>query len=1468
MTAESLPTLSLDRVLSAAAAAGLKVVRRGQYDYQLSCPVHEDKTPSLSVSWKVGPKGGTTVLHCHGCQAPAGDIAGALGLAMTDLFDEPPQRTHDPRDLVGRHARARQAGKRRGRRGPLPRRITSENSAVPDGQAPPWTAVETYAYVTVDGELVLEVTRQERTWPDGRRDKNFPQRFHHDGQTSSTKPAGFSPVLYRHPQVVAAIAAGQPVWLCEGEKDVHTAERLGLVATTNAQGSGGFPAELAPVFAGAEVSVVLDRDPAGFARGVAVHEALSGIASSVRLLLPAPRQPKADLTDHVEAGHGVEDLVEVGVGDAAAWAALGPVRDARRQVMVAMDEALAQADLAERAATTREREQHERNAGRWALETEVRLERMQPKVEVALHRAAEAGSRWAAQAGQQASDIYDEAVGAARAAHERARQPLPPMLATTMAVPSPASGPEHSAGTVTEMAGGPGVRVHPRPLGAEFAVFRLVDGCICEVTRPKGDGDEKLKMMLALDVRIKRYYVHETDADLSTLEAGAQPPTDVRPLVSVLLGATDPTSGEAMEWTVPAEDWNSGAWLNNLPGRPSFDRRKSGRERLTQAVNYISEGAEEIPVHRTTGWRSDDTFVAANGVISDGGLLSGPVSMTGALARYQMPTPTTDPEVLREAFATASGWRWLDVLPPRVAAPLLGHVYRSVLTQIPTPLVMYGLASTYKTSLACLAMHHLGPNWERNSASSMDKTGDTTNARRILMNRAKDVEFWLDDVNPDHGVDAALEALDNIVRSTYNRLGRHRSNRTGEEVSDATPVRCSALITSEMPPTQGSARERAMLVPMVRGQVSLPTVKELDEEDSRRARATLMASMLAWMAGRREELTKQILREEGFYADALYAEGIHERAAEGLSYLWGGWTLMLRFLTDVGAITEDERDATLQRVRGHLMEAYQATQRPDLPSNRGEQLLESLRQALAGRLAHVLDVRTGQEPPAPLDSRLGWERQHTGMETSDGEPKFRLTAKGRLLGYVMHDPGPRDAGPELWLYSQQMEILLKEVAAKQVGSDALAIETILDHLHAIGAIEVDVKPNGSVVHKVKRTVHCQGKSRQRFVVIPLGLILNDTDDPDIDGDGDAPGGDALGAAAARPAGGLPDATSHGNAGTAGSAAPRPARADAEGTLVAPVMIVGDTRPCLACSRGACYTFDGQPMHLPCWEQSTHATRQAMLAAPTAAAPASVDTVDGAGTSTARQGSGPPPSTPGPSRIARAVASDFTAAVAVAHTDGVWLPDGSRHPLPAPLEHVGHLADLAHTLHLGTQVTRRWSETGQVWVTADLAARLGIDTTTLAETPSHKAAEVTEKSTRDHPVVTAALQDGWHVGGGGRGLRAFTRVWSGDQAAPWVVLIPAIVGSDGDLPILVDQPAPAELARRLQMFADALGHPWKISPATTGIDLLTSLRFTDKARLLDAHHAGPAGHEPRGRTRPVLVTHPHQQRSPAAVRALL
>lgn len=48
------------------------------------CPVHSEKSPSLHVSFK----NGKTLLHCFGCNAPAHKIAEAIGLEMTDLFED------------------------------------------------------------------------------------------------------------------------------------------------------------------------------------------------------------------------------------------------------------------------------------------------------------------------------------------------------------------------------------------------------------------------------------------------------------------------------------------------------------------------------------------------------------------------------------------------------------------------------------------------------------------------------------------------------------------------------------------------------------------------------------------------------------------------------------------------------------------------------------------------------------------------------------------------------------------------------------------------------------------------------------------------------------------------------------------------------------------------------------------------------------------------------------------------------------------------------------------------------------------------------------------------------------------------------------------------------------------------------------------------------------------------------------
>ena len=84
--------------------------------------------------------------------------------------------------------------------------------------------------------------------------------------------------------------------------------------------------------------VVLDRDDAGWDRGVAVHRQLTAVDATVQLLLPATLQPKSDFTDHLQAGHSLDELLPVHAEEVAAWAGLL----AARRKHTAVEQALAQ----------------------------------------------------------------------------------------------------------------------------------------------------------------------------------------------------------------------------------------------------------------------------------------------------------------------------------------------------------------------------------------------------------------------------------------------------------------------------------------------------------------------------------------------------------------------------------------------------------------------------------------------------------------------------------------------------------------------------------------------------------------------------------------------------------------------------------------------------------------------------------------------------------------------------------------------------------------------------------------------------------------------------------------------------------------------------------------------------------------------------------------------------------------------
>lgn len=232
------------------------------------CPAHEDRAPSLSI----GPRrdGNGVVLNCHaGCATE--EVVSALGITLQDLFDEPLEKRERPQ------------------------------------------VVAEYPYPDEHGEVLYVVRRLEPGY-DGER-KTFRQ-FRPDG-TAGVK--GIRRVLYRLPDVLAMAQAGGTVLVVEGEKDVENLAAIGCVATCNVGGAGKWNDDYARHFQGAaEVIVIADRDDPGRKHAATVADSVQRAGIPVRVLEAAKGK---DVSDHLAAGLGYEDLVPLDGGDGPGVAA-------------------------------------------------------------------------------------------------------------------------------------------------------------------------------------------------------------------------------------------------------------------------------------------------------------------------------------------------------------------------------------------------------------------------------------------------------------------------------------------------------------------------------------------------------------------------------------------------------------------------------------------------------------------------------------------------------------------------------------------------------------------------------------------------------------------------------------------------------------------------------------------------------------------------------------------------------------------------------------------------------------------------------------------------------------------------------------------------------------------------------------------------------------------------------------------
>src|SRR5262245_56592427 len=176
---------------------------------------------------------------------------------------------------------------------------------IPDPVPPPTNGggkpvLATYPYPDENNVLLFEVVRFDTT----DREERFRQR-RPDGKGGWIwNLKGVRRVLYRLPELIAAVKAGERVLVCEGEKDANTAVILGYVATTMPGGVKKWRTEYDEFLRAADVVVIADNDAPGQEHAAKLAKRLFKLAGRVRTVSFEVK----DLTEWVEAGGTREQL--------------------------------------------------------------------------------------------------------------------------------------------------------------------------------------------------------------------------------------------------------------------------------------------------------------------------------------------------------------------------------------------------------------------------------------------------------------------------------------------------------------------------------------------------------------------------------------------------------------------------------------------------------------------------------------------------------------------------------------------------------------------------------------------------------------------------------------------------------------------------------------------------------------------------------------------------------------------------------------------------------------------------------------------------------------------------------------------------------------------------------------------------------------------------------------------------------
>lgn len=277
-------------------------------EYTAICPAHDDKQASLTI--KAGDNG--VLLHCHAkCSFDA--ICASIGVKTEEMtWDD----VREARKRAWREGKG--GGGKKAAAAPKPKAPTPTSAPAKEDTLTRYDSFQAafghlgkiekvYPYCEADGKLRFWAVRIRLK--DG--GKTFRQCRPADPEQGDFPIVCSVPeqmragLIYRLGEVKAAMAAGETIYLVEGEKDADTLWRLGRAATTNPGGANKWTKADSDNLRDADVVLIPDNDNPGEKDVEQKARLLQGVARRVRVARLKEGYPelkdKGDFTDLVEA---------------------------------------------------------------------------------------------------------------------------------------------------------------------------------------------------------------------------------------------------------------------------------------------------------------------------------------------------------------------------------------------------------------------------------------------------------------------------------------------------------------------------------------------------------------------------------------------------------------------------------------------------------------------------------------------------------------------------------------------------------------------------------------------------------------------------------------------------------------------------------------------------------------------------------------------------------------------------------------------------------------------------------------------------------------------------------------------------------------------------------------------------------------------------------------------------------------